>query len=213
MKDFPILMADIINSGSRNSNELMAQFRDVVAIVNKKHRENIISPLTITLGDEFQGLCSTMENGINLIFDTEQTILDRKCNFKLRYVLLYGKIETEINSTIAYEMLGEGLTAARNELDLLKRSDSRILIRLEKKEIKKENYLNKAFFIYQKFVDSWKEKDRDIVREFLLHDDYKKVAEKVNIDPSNAWRRKKSLSIIEYKDIKEIILVILNSVI
>lgn len=211
--EFPILMADIKDSGNSNSHELMTQFKDVVTMLNKKHRENIISPLTITLGDEFQGLCNTIENGIKLIFDIEQAILERKYNFKLRYVLLYGKIETEINSNIAYEMLGDGLTAARKELEILKKSDSRFFVRLAKKEGKKEKYLNKAFFIYQKFVDSWKEKDREIVKEFLLYNDYKTVAKKVNIDPSNAWRRKKSLNIIEYKDIKEIILVILNSII
>jgi hypothetical protein len=208
--DFPILMADIIDSGHKSSNLLMIQFKNVVTILNEKHRENIISPLTITLGDEFQGICNTIESGIKIIFDIEEIILNHHYDFKLRYVLLYGKIDTEINKNTAYEMLGEGLTAARNELVILKKKDARFSIRLQTYERIKETYLNKAFFIYQNFVDSWKEKDRAIVNEFLKHEDYKIVAQNININPSNAWRRKKSLSIIEYKDIKEIILV-LNS--
>jgi hypothetical protein len=208
--DFPILMADIIDSGHKSSNLLMIQFKNVVTILNEKHRENIISPLTITLGDEFQGICNTIESGIKIIFDIEEIILNHHYDFKLRYVLLYGKIDTEINKNTAYEMLGEGLTAARNELVILKKKDARFSFRLQTNERIKETYLNKAFFIYQNFVDSWKEKDRAIVNEFLKHEDYKIVAQNVNINPSNAWRRKKSLSIIEYKDIKEIILV-LNS--
>lgn len=204
-------MADVINSGRKNSSLLMQQLKDVVAIVNRQKSKNLISPLTITLGDEFQGLTNTMENGVKTIFDIEEIILDKQYDLKLRYVLLYGEIDTKINNKIAYEMLGEGLTNARKDINSLKNKDARFHIRLNKNEEKKEQYLNKAFFIYQNFVDSWKEKDLEIVKQFLLHEDYKIVAQNVNIDQSNAWRRKKSLNIHEYNDIKKIILFILNS--
>ena len=209
--EFPIVMADVINSGRKNSSLLMQQLKDVVAIVNRQKSKNLISPLTITLGDEFQGLTNTMENGVKTIFDIEEIILDKQYDLKLRYVLLYGEIDTKINNKIAYEMLGEGLTNARKDINSLKNKDARFHIRLNKNEEKKEQYLNKAFFIYQNFVDSWKEKDLEIVKQFLLHEDYKIVAQNVNIDQSNAWRRKKSLNIHEYNDIKKIILFILNS--
>ncbi|MHA8050451.1 SatD family protein [Aquirufa sp. ROCK-SH2] len=208
--DFPILMADVINSGGRNPALLMQQLKDVVTTINKEKGANLISPLTITLGDEFQGLSNSMENGINTIFDIEEKIVHKQYNLKLRYVLYFGQIETEINNKIAYEMLGEGLTNARKELNSLKNKEVRFKIRLTKNELNKETYLNKAFSIYQNFVDSWKEKDLKIVKEFLLHEDYKTVAKNVNIDPSNAWRRKKSLNIHEYNHIKNIILFILN---
>jgi hypothetical protein len=207
---YPILMADIINSRRKNSSSLMKQFKDVVSSINKVKNENLISPLTITLGDEFQGVTNTIENGIKTIFDIEEIIVDKQYDLKLRYVLLYGQIETEINTSSAYEMLGEGLTNARRSINSLKKTDSRFLIRLNNNETKKEHYLNKALFIYQNFIDSWKEKDLKIIKEFLLHEDYKIVAQNVGIDPSNAWRRKKSLNIQEYKDIKEIILFILK---
>jgi hypothetical protein len=209
--DFPILMADVINSGKKDPSLLARQLKEIVTIINSEKSKNLISPLTITLGDEFQGLTNTMENGIKTIFDLEEKILDKQYDFKLRYVLVYGKIDTAINNKIAYEMLGEGLTKARKDINSLKNKDSRFLIRLNKNEEKKEQCLNKAFLIYQNFVDSWKEKDLEIVKEFLLHEDYKIVAQNVNINQSNAWRRKKSLNIPEYKDIKEIILFILNS--
>ena len=209
--NFPILMADIINSGSKNSKLLMMEFKEIVSIINNANSKNLISPLTITLGDEFQGLANTIENAIKTIFDIEEKIVGKKYDLKLRYVLLYGKIDTEINNTVAYEMLGDGLTNARKELNSLKNKDSRFQVRLNINEIKKEQYLNKAFLIYQKFVDSWKEKDLKIVKEFLLNNDYKIVAQNVNIDQSNAWRRKKSLNIQEYNDIKQIILFILKA--
>jgi len=209
--DFPILMADVINSGGKNPTLLMTQLKDVVTTINKEKGANLISPLTITLGDEFQGVANSMENGIQIIFAIEEIILKKQYDLRLRYVLNFGQIDTEINNKIAYEMLGEGLTYARKELNSLKNKDSRFQIRLNRNDAAKETCLNKAFFIYQNFVDSWKEKDLKIVTEFLLKEDYKIVAQKVQIDPSNAWRRKKSLHIQEYKDIKNIILFILNS--
>ncbi|MDR6759906.1 hypothetical protein J2Y38_000085 [Flavobacterium sp. 2755] len=208
---YPILMADIIHSGRKDSKKLMEEFKELVLTINSKNKENLISPLTITLGDEFQGLINTMENGIKTIFNLEETILSNEYDFKLRYVLLFGEIETDINTKVAYEMLGNGLTEARKTLNNLKNKDSRFWIYLGSNEKIKEDYLNKIFLIYQNFIDSWKEKDLKIVNEFLSYDDYKIVAKNVNIDQSNAWRRKKSLNIVEYKDIKKIILYILKS--
>lgn len=207
--NYPILMADVIKSGDKDARNLMLQLKSIVSIVNKKKKPNLISPLTITLGDEFQGIPSSNENGIKTIFDIEEVILDKQYDLKLRYVLLYGQIDTEINTKIAYEMLGDGLRNARKDLNSLKNKDARFYINISKK--KSNEYLNKAFYIYQNFVDSWKEKDLEIVNEFLHIDDYKIVAQNVNIDQSNAWRRKKSLHIQEYCDMKKIILYILNS--
>ncbi len=208
MHKVPILMADIKGSSKVPAEKLMKQFRALVDKINTNRKENIMSPLTITLGDEFQGIIDTFENGIRIIFELEECIVSSEFDFKLRYVLLEGQIDTEINEDIAYQMMGNGLTLARKELEELKKGNSRFLIKLDNDP--KEVYLNKAFNIYQNFVDSWKVKDRTLVKEFLNSDDYKIVAKQVGLDPSNAWRRKKSLNIVEYKDIKDLILVMQN---
>jgi hypothetical protein len=203
---YPILMADIIKSSRKEPEKVMQQFKELVLTINKIKCDNLISPLTITLGDEFQGITDTMENGIKTIFALEELIIAKKYDLKLRYVLLLGKIETQINTKIAHEMLGEGLTRARRNLNLIKNKDSRFNIYLNESDNMTESYLNNAFFIYQKFIDSWKEKDFEIVKEFLQSENYKTVAQNVNINPSNAWRRKKSLNIKEYNEIKKIII-------
>jgi hypothetical protein len=209
--DYPILMADIIKSHRKDQKKLIHQFNELVATINASKQEHLISPLTITLGDEFQGVMNSMVNGIRTIFELEETILIKGYDLKLRYVLLFGKIDTEINRSIAYGMLGEGLTQARKNLITLKKKDTRFTICLNPDEKNQEDQLNKAFLIYQNTVDAWKEKDQAIVKEFLHHDDYKIVAQHVNIDPSNAWRRKKSLAIQTYYDIKSIISFLLTS--
>lgn len=208
--DYPILMADIINSGKKDSRLLMAQLKEIVRLINKK--PHILSPLTITLGDEFQGLIDTVANGVKAIMEIEEVIIKNQFDLKLRYVLNYGRIDTEINTKAAYEMLGEGLTEARNKLNNLKNKDSRFLILLGHKMTDTANIINNAFIIYQSFTDSWKLNDYPIVAEFLKTDDYKIVAEKVNLDRSSAWRRRKSLNMYEYETIKNIILTLSKNI-
>ncbi|MCH7406907.1 SatD family protein [Belliella aquatica] len=202
-------MADVIASTKLNSDILMKQFRLLVDSINNNRHNQLKSPLTITLGDEFQGVIDTIENGIDIIFDMEELRIVHDFDFKLRYVLHEGQIDTEINKNIAYQMLGEGLTKARESLSILKKSNNRFLIQLEDQA--KSNALNKAFSIYQNVVDSWKKKDVALVKEFLKNDDYKVVAKIADIDPSNAWRRKNSLNIKIYKYCKEIILILLKN--
>lgn len=201
---YPILMADIIDSGHKNSNILIAQLKTLVSYINKKYKAELMSPLTITLGDEFQCVGYSMQTGLKIIFELEELIIEKEYDIKLRYVLLYGKIDTEINSRIAYEMLGDGLTNARKFITELKKDDRRIFFHDIKNEL--SIIVNDALFIYQSFVDDWKPKDKISVNEFLKNDNYKIVANKIKTDPSSAWRRRKSLKIREYKAIKSIIL-------
>lgn len=200
-----ILMADIIESREKDSKLLINEFKQTVKFINESNQKNIISPLTITLGDEFQAIIDNVENAIKIIIEIEEFILKNKLSFKLRYVLNYGKIDTEINREIAYEMLGEGLTDARKELSNLKNSENRFFIKLKKEDFKIEKMINNLFIIYQYFVDSWKIKDYGISSDFISLDDYKLIAEKYKINRSSAWRRRKSLNIDKYEVIKDTI--------
>jgi len=208
--NYSIIMADIIKSRNENPNQLMTKFKSLVNTINKEQKKLILTPLTITLGDEFQGIASSMENGVNLIFAIEEMIIKKGLNIKLRYVLNYGKIETKINTLIAHEMLGEGLTYSRKKLESSKKEDQRFKIINNSKE-NPDEYINEAFSLYQDIVDNWKAKDLETVSKFLVFDDYKIVAEKINTNASSAWRRKKSLKINEYASIKKIILHLLEN--
>jgi hypothetical protein len=202
-------MADIIESGKKDSKQLMSSFKQTINSINQSN-DTLVSPLTITLGDEFQGIVETVYDAIKIIFQIEEFILQNQFEFKLKYVLNFGKIETDINTNIAYEMLGEGLTIARERLNKLKKDDERFLILLGAEQSQLETIVNKLFVIYQNLVDSWKSKDYRIVSEFIKKVDYKSVAKIVGIDESNAWRRRRSLNIKEYEVIKDVILTLLK---
>jgi hypothetical protein len=199
-----ILMADIIDSRKHDQKTLITDFKDVVSVVNTQEAGNLISPLTITLGDEFQGVLTDLESAIQVILNIEEVILSKELNFKLRYTLIEGKIDTEINREIAYEMLGEGLTIARDRLQQLKHEKNRFSIGL--RNTKLANAINNAFLAFQGLVDNWTGlNDMQIASMFLNGIDYKQIAIEVNREKSVIWKRKKSLKIDEYLAMKNVL--------
>lgn len=203
MKNY-ILMCDII--GSRNLDQTMTieNFKKCTSYINKKYSNSLLSPLTITLGDEFQGIVVNLKDTIEIIIDLEEFIIENNFKFKLRYVVNYGKIQTEINKKIAYEMLGEGLTNARITINKMKNSSSRFNFKID--NIEKEIIINNTFIIFQNIIDNWKiSKDHELISNFLKFKDYKIVAKKLNKERSLIWKREKSLNLSSYNSSKIIL--------
>ena len=183
----------------------MNDFQVLVKWTNTIYGESIESPLTITLGDEFQGIVTSASKGIDIILAMEEYILEEEFDFKLRYVLHEGEVETEINTDTAYEMLGPGLTKARQLLNDMKKDPNRFLIKINKGEA-----VNKMMKITQHFIEGWHPKDRSTVAGFLQGHDYKALARIQQKDSSSLWRRRKSLAIDEYVLCKEMLHHLIN---
>ena len=197
-------MSDIIKSRNKDQKGLMKEFDAVVSDTNRFFAESILSPLTITLGDEFQGIVNSLEEALSIIINIEETLIHKNMSFKLRYVLNEGDIDTPINKNIAYGMLGTGLTYARETLNLMKKNDHRFFVSAKNERL--SNILNFSFVIFESIVDRWDyERDYPLVSAFLSSDDYKDVANQLNKNRSLMWKREKSLNIEEYRAIKAII--------
>jgi SatD family (SatD) len=204
-----IIMADVINSSSYLDDFLQENLKKTVEYINKKHKKGILSPLTITLGDEFQGITKNLKAGIQIIFDIEEYILKENLAFSLRFVFSYGKIGTAINSEIAYGMLGEGLSLARKSLTDLKKTDERFEISTSKKT--KSEAINEAFKVYQHILAKWgSPSEKEIVSLYLNELDYKGIALEMGKTRSQIWKREKTLNISSYFAIKKVILYLLK---
>ena len=204
MKDYIIVMADIIDSRKTEQKILMSNFKNVTNTINKVHEGELLSPMTITLGDEFQGLVNDLTGAVNLIFTLEELIVSKNVGFKLRYVVIEGGIDTPINKQIAYGMLGEGLTRAREALQQYKNTNFRCNFQLRHKRL--SSALEDSMLVWQRIIDDWKvKKDHELITKFITLRDYKKVAADLGKSRSQIWKREKSLRIEEYFSIKEVI--------
>ena len=203
MKDYILLMADIIGSSTADQEQLMIKFKELVSTINKENKHRLVSPLTITLGDEFQAVIGNIADAVDIVMNLEETLISRNSTFRLRYVIVEGLIETPINEEIAYGMMGDGLTRARKYLENIKKEDSRFFIWLKNQEQK--NALNNLFFALQDLTSDWNiKRDHQLIMAFLAYRDYKRVAMELKKERSLMWKREKTLKINAYFALKEV---------
>ncbi len=198
-----ILMADIINSRKGRQSLLMKKFKGIVDEITIQNKSNFHSPPTITLGDEFQAIATSVESCCEVLINMEELILEKGVGFKLRYVIYEGQIDTKINKKIAYGMLGDGLTKARVRMNDLKTSKNRFEFTLD--DTPKMKILNDIYWIMASQIDAWKPKDYHLISLFIKEHSYKEIANIMEKDNSLIWRRKKSLDMEQYQRIKNII--------
>lgn len=111
-----VVMGDLVSSErATHIDALHQRFNTVVSEANQRHARAIVSPLTITLGDEFQGLCDTLEGGLALIRDLRAALL--VSGLECRFVLGVARLQTPVNRIAAWNMMGPGLADARRRLD------------------------------------------------------------------------------------------------
>jgi len=200
-----ILMADVIRSRVEDQARLIADFSRLCDAANRTFRARLESPLTITLGDEFQCVPDSWLHGVELILHLEEESIRRGLGFRMRYVLVRGLIETPINRKIGYGMLGAGLTHARELLQEAKKSTARF--RLEGGPEPGTTFLNRLFVVYSSLRDAWRPAaDFALVAAFLDEDDYRTVARSLGKNPSQIWKRRRSLQVVPYLALRKTIL-------
>lgn len=198
-----ILMADVKDSRLKKGNELMSSLKSVVNETAVEYKSSFLSPITITLGDEFQSIVKTLLEGIDIIFNMEEFRIHHQIDFELRYVIYEGTIDTKINTTVAHEMVGEGLTNARESLQELKKMNQNYYVYLDNQ--KKSKYLNQLLFLYHSELSNWRKKDYNVISYFLAGKNYRQTAKIINRDASSVWRKERTLKMKEYVTIKELI--------
>lgn len=113
---YAISMGDLVHStGHADPEKLHRLFNRAVAEANERFAASIASPLTITLGDEFQGLSASLRQGFALNHFVRMSLL--KEGVSIRLVLGVGAIDTAVNPENAWNMMGEGLREAREKLN------------------------------------------------------------------------------------------------
>ncbi len=201
-KNYFILMADVKDSRRENT-DIISPLKGLVTAINRKFKKEILSPLTITLGDEFQGIMKDLQTSLAAIIELEELIIKDEINYKLRYVLNYGPIDTKINPENAHEMFGEGLTKAREALDKSKKTGSRFTLYFPNNET--ELILNDLFFILQNYIDNWDKTDYKYLKAYWDKNSYRGLIDSTGYTKSGAWKKAKALEIGNYSIIKTVI--------
>lgn len=109
-----VVMGDLVASEASASVRAMHQaFNRGVAAANRKFAP--ASPLTITLGDEFQGLASTLASAWEIAAALRLRLLQE--GLRCRFVVGLVRIDTPLNPERSWNMMGPGLAQARDRLN------------------------------------------------------------------------------------------------
>ncbi len=111
-----VLMGDIVHSEHNAATEhLYACFNAAIERQNQQHAMTLASPLTITLGDEFQGLVNTLAVAAQMARDIRLDLLDNAID--CRFALGVATLKTPLNPARAWNMMGPGLALTRERLN------------------------------------------------------------------------------------------------
>jgi hypothetical protein len=120
---FAVLMGDLVGSErARSVKAVHRAFNASIDSANERYANRIVSPLTITLGDEFQGLLRTLLSAWTVACELRLRLL--AANVSCRFVIGTTELETPVNRKEAWNMMGSGLAAAREKLNAKRTSNA-----------------------------------------------------------------------------------------
>ncbi len=110
--------------GSRkleNRSVLQKKFSAALSTVQKRYAQHIVSPLTVTIGDEFQAVLKEPSHLFALLYEIEQSLK----TVTLRYGFGIGAISTAINYQAAIGMDGPAFHNARTSIEQARKTKTR----------------------------------------------------------------------------------------
>lgn len=111
-----VLMGDLVASErARSLRAVHRAFNEAIDFANERYAASIESPLTITLGDEFQGLTRTLAQAWGIASALRLRLLAGSVS--CRFVVGTAQLETPVNPREAWNMMGRGLAEARDKLN------------------------------------------------------------------------------------------------
>lgn len=183
MKAF-VLIADIIKSREIvERNQFQLKLNSELQKINQ-NSEKLLSPYTITLGDEFQAVYD-LESSLSLLKDIF-IILLKVYPLKIRISVGYADIVTEINKEKAIGMDGPAFYDARKGINILKDHDSSIIQFYG--ELKERELINSSLKLSMSFMANWKRNTLFIYNELLNNSSVKDIIPRLDISERGVYK-------------------------
>lgn len=170
--------------------QVQSRLAQVLAGINKRHRDEIAADFVITLGDEFQGLLHDGARVMHILTEIEQEMHP----VKIRFGLGVGEMRTDIKREMAIGADGPAFYKAREAIDFLKENekrkqridtDIRIAVDAQNKEPAENDsqqtavdLLNSLLSLMTTVKHTWSDRQREIIWDTLKHQDNQRKAAK-----------------------------------
>ena len=144
--------------------------------VNDDGSASILSPYTLTLGDEFQAVYGDFDT----VFPDIVTIITTLFPVRFRFALAVGPLSTDINRAAALEMDGPAFHAARALMELLKRREETV-IRIAAVDGAPLDLINASLGLLSNALGAWRENTMRLFYGLMMGDSVDVLARHVGI--------------------------------
>jgi len=189
-----VLIGDIVASKSlENRNEVQRNLKSALKKVNNSN-ESLLSPLTVTLGDEFQGL---YKNSDRLFSDIWQ-IISIMHPVRIRFSIGIGEIETPINKKQTIGMDGSAFHSAREGLEQIKKDTFLFNINFTERNI---FLLQKNLSLLSHLTESWNGTRHKIFFQIINGQSVSSIAKNLQISKKAVYKNINSAGLNILKDL------------
>ncbi len=186
-KKFIVVIGDIVSSRKvEKRNDLQQKLLDVFNGLNASDNENhLVSPYTITLGDEFQAV---YEKADHLFLDSIR-ILEETIPQKIRFSFGIGEISTELNRRQSIGMDGSAFYLAREGIEKLKETRGSYKFNIYGLEDPKlEKLYNNILMIFSNLLEGWNSNRYTILRSTIAGKAVKEIARDLSITEAAVYK-------------------------
>ncbi|MEG0416691.1 MAG: SatD family protein [Erysipelothrix sp.] len=198
------LIGDIINSKDyQNRNEVQNILSNKIGFLNDKYQKYLKSPITITLGDEFQ--CLIEDLGVCFLIIDELSLYLSLKNIELRFGIGVGTISTEIDENISIGADGPAYWNAREAIEMIYRDhdhrNTSTYLKVEHES--QELFLNSIIRLQDLIRNNWTVSQKEFVYKVITLFGYEQIVprtlvEVMNFSPSQVSNRLASTAIRQY---------------
>lgn len=174
--NYLVLIGDIVASKAiRNRSQFQSQFETVVEQASREYQSIMISPLTLTIGDEFQAVFGDTKNLFQMIAFVEQQMP----SVAFRYGFGLGSIVTEINTQRAIGMDGPAFHFARQAVELARKQEKSYYFACEDAQVQER--LNILLSWIDLTMKRWSDQRKGIFYFYRQKMKQRAIAEKMNL--------------------------------
>lgn len=177
MKAYVVIIGDIEQSKQLSQDDRKQVQKRLESVFEELNRSsaNIVSPYTITLGDEFQAVYNSADEAFKHIW----TIMASIHPVFVRFSIGVGEITTEINRKNALGMDGPAFYNAREQIEQMKKQQALLSVSTEKTTFNR--LVNNGFRILEANLRSWKKNRFVILQKMYEGKEVRQIAKEIGL--------------------------------
>jgi len=172
---YTVIIGDIRKSRDlENRDQVQEKFKRALETINSEYSDNLTSKFVITIGDEFQGVLTSLEKSYDVCLRVEDLLHPVRFAFGIGF----GEITTAINE-MAIGMDGPAFHRARTALETAKAQQRWIVYETGNETF--DTLANATIHLLSKMRESWTDRQREAISLLMQLGTHQGVAERLGV--------------------------------